>query len=66
MKLRIINNRIIPSIKNTLFSPIISANIPVMGKTIIIAIENSMLSTDIIVALCSEGISLFKELDCIG
>lgn len=50
----------------TAVSPHLSANIPARGKSRIIAMEKNMLFTEIKVARCLDGISLFSSSDCTG
>lgn len=55
-----------PSSSNTVFNPHRSANAPASGNSTIMAMEKHMLSTEIKVALCSDGINAFRESDWIG
>ena len=52
-----------PSSSNTVFNPHRSANAPASGNSTIMAMEKHMLSTEIKVALCSDGINAFRESD---
>ena len=60
------SSKMAPSSSNTVFNPHRSANAPASGNSTIMAMEKHMLSTEIKVALCSDGINAFRESDWTG
>ena len=56
----------IPKTKNVICRLNLSAINPHKGNIQTIQREKIMLSIEIIVALCSDGINLFNDVDCIG
>lgn len=57
------SSKMAPSSSNTVFNPHRSASAPANGNSTIIAMEKHILSTEIKVALCSDGINAFRESD---
>ena len=60
------SSKMTPSNSKTVFNPHRSASAPASGNSTIMTMEKHMLSTEIKVALCSDGISAFRESDWIG